>query len=50
MTLIKQMLQSIYDMYFIGKTAKTTDIEQYHPCKASKQTVDGVRVNEYEIL
>ena len=48
----KQMLQSIYDQYSPGKTAKATDLKKYLKCKESKRvsSVTGVRENGYQIL
>lgn len=47
---IKSTLQTIYNQLKPYCTAKASDIEQYLHCKPSKRTVDGVRVNGYEIL
>lgn len=48
----KQMLQSIYDQYSPGKTAKATDLKKYLKCKMSKRvsSVSGIRENGYLIL
>lgn len=46
---IKTTLQAIYDQLNLTCTAKATDIEQYLDCRPSKRTVNGVRLNGYEV-
>ena len=46
---IKTTLQTIYDQLNLTYTAKATDIEQYLDCRPSKRTVNGVRLNGYEV-
>ena len=46
---IKTTLQAIYDQLNLTYTAKATDIEQHLKCRPSKRTVNGVRLNGYEV-
>lgn len=52
LTEAKHLLQSIYDQYTPGKTAKATDLKKYLKCKESKRvsSMSGVRENGYQIL
>ena len=47
---VKAKLQSIYDKYLPGKTAKATDIAQFLNVRKTMKTIAGKRVDGYTIL
>ena len=47
---VKARLQSIFDKYLPGKTAKATDIEQLLNVRKTMKTIGEKRVDGYTIL